>query len=144
MTSHQHATFVVVGIIEVLLCITSILGFAGSIAKKLVFVRTYAYFLFFHLYDLRHYACSHLAHIDSSLLNFGFATYLLWMISHAANSDVVAACRQIATASTKEQCDGLIKIARNVYLGIAVVLLLIELCECIDLRSDVFVTADGR
>jgi hypothetical protein len=54
------------------------------------------------------------------------------MINHAANSDVVAACREIATASTKEQCDGLIHIARNVYLGVGIVLLLIELCKHID------------
>jgi hypothetical protein len=59
MTTHQHTIFILVGIVEVLLCVTSALGFAGTIAKKLAFVRAYAYFLYFHF-----------------LLNFGVATYL--------------------------------------------------------------------
>jgi hypothetical protein len=111
MSTKEHSIFILVGIVEVLLCITSILGFAGSIAKKLVFVRAYAYFLYFHF-----------------LLNLSVATYLLWMIGHAAHTDNLAVCENIVNSGTKDQCQGLLKIAKNVYFGIAAVLLLIEMC----------------
>jgi hypothetical protein len=55
------------------------------------------------------------------------------MINHAAHTDVVKACENIATAGTKDQCSGLINIAKNVYLAVAAVLLLIEMCTSVSL-----------
>jgi hypothetical protein len=86
-------------------------SFAGTLAQKLVFVRAYAYFLWAHL-----------------LVNLIAAIYVLSMIVHATNTDVVKGCQRLVSAGSQSQCTGLLNIATGVFVGVAVVLLVIELC----------------
>jgi hypothetical protein len=112
MSATTRTAFILAALFSTLLLIVSIMGFAGTIAKKLVFVRIYAYFLYFHF-----------------VLNIAIAIYLMYQIVHAANTDVVAACERVTTEGTKAQCSGLFKIAKQVYFAVAGGLLIAELCE---------------
>jgi hypothetical protein len=85
--------------------------FAGTLAQKLVFVRAYAYFLWAHL-----------------LVNLVAAIYVLSMIVRASNTDVVKGCQRLVSAGSQSQCTGLLNIATGVFIGVAAVLLVIELC----------------
>jgi hypothetical protein len=86
--------------------------FAGTIAQKLVFVRAYAYFLYLHF-----------------LINLGVAIWILSMIVHASNTDVVKGCQRLISSGSQSQCTGLLKITTGVFLGVATLLLLLEVCK---------------
>ncbi|KAF4599811.1 hypothetical protein EYR40_006913 [Pleurotus pulmonarius] len=88
MTSGEKAAFVCAGLVETLLFAVCILGFAGVIVRKQLFVMIYAYFTYFH-------SCS--------------------------------TSRTIQNPDAQNQCIGLLKVAKGVYIGIALVVLLAEL-----------------
>lgn len=111
MTSGDHAVFVIAGLVESFLFVASILGFVGAIVRKQVFVQIYAYFIYVHF-----------------LLNIGVAAYLLYLVTHFSSTAVVKACQEaIQNQQTKDQCTGLLKVARGVYVVMATIVLLIEL-----------------
>ncbi|KAL4268923.1 hypothetical protein AB1N83_002073 [Pleurotus pulmonarius] len=86
MTSGEKAAFVCAGLVETLLFAVCILGFAGVIVRKQLFVMIYAYFTYFH-------SCS----------------------------------TSVSLFDAQNQCIGLLKVAKGVYIGIALVVLLAEL-----------------
>ncbi|KAJ6593975.1 hypothetical protein B0H19DRAFT_1093110 [Mycena capillaripes] len=110
-SSKERAIFIVVGLVETLLFVASVLGFVGAVVRKQLFVQIYAYFIYFHF-----------------VLNLGTAAYLLFEIVHVASTDQVKAC-QIAIQNTdaQAQCTGLLKIGLKVYAAVASVVLLVEL-----------------
>lgn len=111
MTSGEKAAFVCAGLVETLLFAVCILGFAGVIVRKQLFVMIYAYFTYFHF-----------------VLNVGVAIWLLWLVTHGTENAAVNACqRTIQNQDAQNQCIGLLKIAKGVYIGIALVVLLAEL-----------------
>jgi len=62
------------------------------------------------------------------LLNVGVAGYLLWMVTHAEQSDVVKACKQaITNTQAQDQCTGLLKITKTIFLVVGFAVLFIEL-----------------
>ncbi|GLB37486.1 hypothetical protein LshimejAT787_0405370 [Lyophyllum shimeji] len=111
MTSGERAGFIIAGLVESLLFVASTLGFVGAIVRKQLFVQIYAYFISVHF-----------------LLNIGVAGYLLFLVTHFSSSAAAKACQEtIQNQQAKEQCTGLLKVARGVYLVVAAVVLLIEL-----------------
>ncbi|RDB24985.1 hypothetical protein Hypma_007857 [Hypsizygus marmoreus] len=111
MTSGERAGFVVAGLVETFLFVASILGFVGAIVRKQLFVQIYAYFIYVHF-----------------LLNIAIAGYLLYVVTHFSANATVKACQEtIQNQQAKEQCTGLLKIARGVYFVVAAIVLLVEL-----------------
>jgi len=111
MTSGERAGFVLVGLVESLLFVASALGFVGAAVRKQLFVQIYAYFIYVHF-----------------LLNIGVAGYLLYLVTHFSSSAAVTACQEtIQNQQAKDQCTGLLKIARGVYFVVAAIVLLVEL-----------------
>ncbi|KAG5220252.1 DUF1746 domain-containing protein [Salix suchowensis] len=94
-------------------------SFAGVIVRKQLFVMIYAYFTYFHF-----------------VLNVGVAIWLLWLVTHGTENAAANACqRTIQNQDAQNQCIGLLKIAKGVYIGIALVVLLAELCKSLLARS---------
>ncbi|KII92578.1 hypothetical protein PLICRDRAFT_37348 [Plicaturopsis crispa FD-325 SS-3] len=111
LTEQYRAIFILAGVVESLLFLVSILGFAGAIARKQLFVHIYAIFLYFHL-----------------LVNVGVLGYVAWMINHAAHNDILAACQKgVKDAGAQDQCSDLIQIVQGVFAGVAGLSILIEL-----------------
>ncbi|EIN11330.1 hypothetical protein PUNSTDRAFT_118791 [Punctularia strigosozonata HHB-11173 SS5] len=111
MSGSERAVFAGAGVVESLLCVASILGFVGAIVKKQSFIIVYVYFLYFHL-----------------VINCAVAGYFLYMIVHAANTDIVKACKEgLRSDQAKDQCDGLLKFAKWVYFAVASTVLLVEM-----------------
>lgn len=111
MTAHANSVLIVAGVVETLLCLVSILGLAGAIARKQLFIAMYTYFLYGHF-----------------LLNVGVAGYLFWMITHAEQSDVVKACKEAITNSQAQaQCTGLLEITKTIFLAVGFTVLFTEL-----------------
>ncbi|KAF8070510.1 hypothetical protein FPV67DRAFT_1487667 [Lyophyllum atratum] len=111
MTSGERAGFVIAGLVESVLLVASVLGFVGAIVRKQLFVQIYAYFIYVHF-----------------LLNLGVAAYLLYLVTHFSSSAAVKACHEtIQNQQAKDQCTGLLKIARGVYFAVASIVLLVEL-----------------
>ncbi|KAF5380443.1 hypothetical protein D9615_004473 [Tricholomella constricta] len=111
MTSGERAGFVIAGLVESLLFIASILGFVGTIVRKQLFVQIYTYFIYVHF-----------------LLNIGVAGYLLYMVTHFSKNATVKACQEtIQNQQAKDQCTGLLKVTRGIYVVVAAIVLLVEL-----------------
>ncbi|TFK75378.1 hypothetical protein BDN72DRAFT_874593 [Pluteus cervinus] len=105
------AAFIIFAVIETLLFVASILGFVGAIVRKQTFVQAYAYFTYVHF-----------------VLNLAVAAYFLWVITHFSQVAVVNACQDaIETQGGQEQCTGLFKVAKGLYLGISTAVILIEM-----------------
>ncbi|KAF5370889.1 hypothetical protein D9758_002039 [Tetrapyrgos nigripes] len=85
--------------------------FIGAIVRKQVFVQIYAYFTYVHFF-----------------INVAVAAYLLYIITHVSETAVDKLCdNTIKNAQGQEQCGGVLKFARGVYLAVAALVLLIEL-----------------
>lgn len=111
MTSREQAGFIIAGLVESLLFVASALGFVGAIVRKQLFVQIYAYFIYVHF-----------------LLNIGVAGYLLYLVTHFSSSAAVKACQEtIQNQQAKNQCTGLLKVARGVYFVVAAIVLSVEL-----------------
>ncbi|KAJ8503130.1 hypothetical protein ONZ45_g11122 [Pleurotus djamor] len=111
MTSGEKAAFVCAALVETLLFVACILGFSGVIVRKQAFVQIYAYFTYFHF-----------------VLNIGVAAWLFWVVSHGTENAATKACQQtIQNPGAQDQCIGLLKVAKGVYIGVALAVLLIEL-----------------
>ncbi|KAG5648499.1 hypothetical protein DXG03_003110 [Asterophora parasitica] len=73
--------------------------FVGTIVRKQVFVQIYAWFIYVHL-----------------LLSIGVTGYLLYMVTHFSKNATAKACQEtIQNQQAKEQCTGLLDVARSVY-----------------------------
>jgi hypothetical protein len=81
--------------------------------RKLSFVTAYAVGLYIHF-----------------LINLSVATYLLFVILHATNTDTVTLCQNVLkNQQAKDQCDSLFDSIRGLYAGLASFVLAVELCE---------------
>jgi hypothetical protein len=110
ISAHTRSGFVGAGVVETLYCLASIIGFMGAVARKQLFVVIYAYFIYLHF-----------------LLHVGIAIWLIWLIAHTTNTDVVKGCQLgIANEEAKSQCSSLLHVTQGVFIGIALFVLLIE------------------
>ncbi|KAF4563365.1 hypothetical protein EYR36_003808 [Pleurotus pulmonarius] len=106
MTSGEKAAFVCAGLVETLL-----FAFCRCNRSKAT---------------LRDDIC--LFYILPFVLNVGVAIWLLWLVTHGTENAAVNACqRTIQNPDAQNQCIGLLKVAKGVYIGIALVVLLAEL-----------------
>jgi hypothetical protein len=89
--------------------------FAGVVARKYLFLTIYAYFIYVHFF-----------------INVAIATYFLWMVVHGANRAIVKACQgAVKDMGGQDQCEGLLKITKQVYVAVASLVLLVEMCASI-------------
>ncbi|EJD02687.1 uncharacterized protein FOMMEDRAFT_140590 [Fomitiporia mediterranea MF3/22] len=110
MSGKEKAAFIVAGLLETFLFLASVLGFIGTLARKQSFVVIFVSFLYVHF-----------------LINLGVAIYFLWMVTHAANQDIVKLCQEgIRNQQTQDQCKGLLNITKGVYWGISLLVLAVE------------------
>jgi len=87
--------------------------FLGAIARKQLFVQIYAYFTYIHFF-----------------VNVVVAAYLLYVVTHFSDNALEHACQgTVQNPQGQEQCGGLLKFARGVYVAVAGIVLLIEMCE---------------
>ncbi|TFK54418.1 hypothetical protein OE88DRAFT_1655070 [Heliocybe sulcata] len=111
MTAHMNTILIIAAVVETLLLLASVLGLTGAIARKQLFIAMYTYFLYAHF-----------------LLNVGVAGYLLWMITHSEQSDVVKACQEaITNQQAQSQCTGLLEITKTIFLVVGFIVLFTEL-----------------
>jgi hypothetical protein len=81
--------------------------------RKLTLATTYAVGLYIHF-----------------LINLIIASYLLFVILHATQTDTVALCQNVLTnQQAKNQCDSIFASIRGLYAGTASFILAVELCE---------------
>ncbi|KAH8118968.1 hypothetical protein DFH11DRAFT_1562213 [Phellopilus nigrolimitatus] len=110
MSGGEKTAFILAGVLETFLFLASVLGFVGTCARKQSFVVVYATFLYVHF-----------------CINLGVAIYFLWMVTHAANTDIVRFCQDgVHDPQAKDQCTGLLNVAKGVYWGVLLFILAIE------------------
>ncbi|OCH88877.1 hypothetical protein OBBRIDRAFT_794826, partial [Obba rivulosa] len=107
----ERLQFIFAGLLETLLTIAAIIGFAGAITRKLLFVLIYGGALYFNF-----------------AVMLGVISYFLWMINHATEEDLRVACQQtIRNTQAQGQCSSVLNTLRGVLIGVGILLLLIEL-----------------
>ncbi|EMD37420.1 hypothetical protein CERSUDRAFT_114087 [Gelatoporia subvermispora B] len=107
----ERVAFIFAALLESLLTIAAIIGFAGAITRKLLFVLIYCGALYFNW-----------------LVMLGVIAYFLGMINHATEDDLRVLCSQtIRNSQAQGQCSGVLNTLRGVLIGIGILLLLIEL-----------------
>jgi hypothetical protein len=129
LSSEVQISFIVAGVVESMLFITSILGwvipwsltdillimchrFVGAIVRKQSFVQIYTYFVYIHF-----------------VINLGVGSYFLWMITHTATLDKESVCTDdIQNNGTPNACNKVFSIGKGVFIGTIVFIWLIELC----------------
>jgi hypothetical protein len=75
-------------------------------------VQIYAYFVYVHL-----------------VINLGVGCYFLWIITHTAALDQDSVCTDdIHNSGAQNACNKVFSITRGVFIGIIVLIWLIELC----------------
>jgi len=85
----------------------------GAVVRKQSFIQIYAYILYGHF-----------------VLNLGVAAYLLYEIFRVTHNAEDLACQTaIKDPQAQGQCEGLLAIARWIYVVVASIVLLVELCE---------------
>ncbi|KDQ57528.1 hypothetical protein JAAARDRAFT_207055 [Jaapia argillacea MUCL 33604] len=120
-TNHDISTstrgaFILAGLVESFLCVSSIIGLVGAIVRQQIFVAIYTYILYGHC-----------------VINIMIASFFLWMVNHASPADLTRACDQFSQdpnapdASVPDPCPSLIKVAPGIYAGVAAFVLLVEL-----------------
>jgi hypothetical protein len=81
--------------------------------RKLTLTTTYAVGLYVHF-----------------VINLSVATYLLFVILHATQTDTVALCQNVLkNQQSKDNCDTIFTSIRGLYAGAATFVLAVELCE---------------
>lgn len=111
MDPHERTAFILAGIVETLLLMASVVGFAGAIARKQVFIQAYSYFISFHFF-----------------VNLAVAIYFFYIISHFESSAITLVCdNTVKNPGTQSQCTGLLSDFRTIYIVVALVVLFIEL-----------------
>jgi hypothetical protein len=111
LTSKERGSFIGGSIVETLFFFISIVGLLGAIVRKLSFVTAYAIGLYIHF-----------------LINLSVASYLLFVILHATNTDTVTLCQNVLkNEQAKDQCDSLFDSIRGLYAGLASFVLVVEL-----------------
>jgi hypothetical protein len=132
LTSKERSLLIVVGVVQTLLFVASVLGyvgpillrfgsssitsvisrFAGTVVRKLLFVRLYAYFIYGHF-----------------VLNLVVAIYFLWAATNAANDNALKACQAaVEDPQAEAQCKKVLRATIGAFFGIVFLVLLIELC----------------
>jgi len=110
MQQKEKDVFILTALLETLLFLVSVIGFSGVVVRKQLFVMIYAYALYVHL-----------------VINTIVGIYLLWMISHTQNVDVVHACKQaVQDTQATSQCTGVLNIVGGIFYGITAFVLFIE------------------
>lgn len=110
MSNEEKVAFVLAGLLETILFLSSILGFIGTLARKQSFVVTYATILYFHF-----------------IVNLAVAIYFLWMITHVADEDIVKLCEEgIRNDQAQGQCKGLLNVTKGLYWGVSLTVLAVE------------------
>lgn len=91
-------------------CLCSLIG---AIVRKLSLATIYAVGLYIHF-----------------LINLIVASYLLFVILHATQTDTVALCQNVLkNQQTADNCDSIFDSIRGLYAGTASLILTVELCE---------------
>ncbi|KLO15386.1 hypothetical protein SCHPADRAFT_849577 [Schizopora paradoxa] len=110
MSNEEKVAFVLAGLLETILFVSSVLGFVGTLARKQSFVVTYAIILYFHFF-----------------VNLAVASYFLWMITHVADEDIVKLCEEgIRNDQAQGQCKGLLNVTKGLYWGVSLTVLAVE------------------
>jgi hypothetical protein len=90
----------------------SVRRFIGACARKQLFVTIFATFLYIHFF-----------------LNLGVAAYFLFMITHAANTDIVKACKEgIQNSQAQDQCTDLLDFVKTLFWVFSILVLAVEAC----------------
>lgn len=78
------------------------------------------------------------------ILNLAIAAFFLYMITHAESGLAVKACQDTVTnQEAKDQCTGILKIAKSVYIVVAFLVLMTEFCKFTWLTLQVAFLTDG-
>ncbi|THU95672.1 hypothetical protein K435DRAFT_123839 [Dendrothele bispora CBS 962.96] len=111
LTSNERTAFILAGLVETLLLLASTLGFLGAVVRKQLFVQIYAYFTYVHFF-----------------VNVVVAAYLLYVVTHFSDTALEHACQgTIQNTQGQDQCSGLLKFARGLYVAVAGLVLLTEM-----------------
>lgn len=111
MITTARIGFALAALLETSLFIASILGFVGTVVRKLLFIEIYAVFLYFHL-----------------LLTVGIAALLLSSITRLSTQNSHTVCGDtISNTDGSEQCIGILKIALWVHYAVVALVLSIEI-----------------
>lgn len=106
-----RASFIIVGLVETLLFLSSILGFVGAVARKQSFVQAYAYFVYAHF-----------------VLNLVVAIYFLWVVTHFSQTAARFACQEsISTSEAEDQCISLVKVLKAAYFILSILVIMVEM-----------------
>lgn len=111
LTTDERVAFLLTGVVETILCLLSIAGFVGVVARKQSFIMLYTYTLYAH-----------------TILNVITGVYFMVTVLKGNRQQLVDYCPSVlASASTESSCTRFTNIWSYVLIAIVAILLLLEL-----------------
>ncbi|KAI6040344.1 hypothetical protein EDC04DRAFT_3140474 [Pisolithus marmoratus] len=111
LTTNERVAFILTGVVETILCLLSVAGFVGAVARKQPFVIMYTYVLYAH-----------------TILNVIIGVYFMVAVRMGNRQQLVDYCVSVlAGTPTESSCTRLTNLSTYVLIAVVAVILLLEL-----------------